>query len=246
MGKTSKRPTGFKSDGFAPKGRQWSGADRPEAVEKPGADEILSEGIRVPRLLVHKIDIQPTPGTRIAWPLLAGVVLGAIAAAVTILVVTSRPPQSSPGGPRGLTVLAKPKTSVPVPMTQPAPPTAPLPAVQRTPAAASDSSSRTSVPPPAGRIEPDTLALLLKRGADLIALGDVTAARSVFRYAAETGEARAAFALAETYDPLVLRRLGVRGVAPDVANARLWYDRAMQLGSREAPGRLELLARQSE
>ena len=57
-------------------------------------------------------------------------------------------------------------------------------------------------------------------------------------------DARAAFALAASYDPIELKRLGVLGAAPDVTKARDWYERAKQYGSREAPRRLELLASQ--
>jgi TPR repeat protein len=50
--------------------------------------------------------------------------------------------------------------------------------------------------------------------------------------------------LATTYDPNVLDELGVRGVAGDPTTARLWYEKAKEYGSREAPRRLELLASQ--
>jgi len=246
MGKASKRRTGFKSDRFGPGGDRWSDARRPDHVAQPAEDEIVSEGFRVPRTLVHKIDIRPAPSARVAWPLLAGMALGVIATAVTVLVVTSRPPQPSPDGPRTLTVLAKPKSSASVPTTRPVPSATPPAAVPQTSAAASSMPSVTTIPSPAARIEPEALTLLLKRGADLMAIGDVTSARNVLRYAAETGEARAALAVAETYDPAVLGRLGVRGVAPDLVNAQMWYEKARQLGSREAPGRLEMLARRTE
>ena len=79
----------------------------------------------------------------------------------------------------------------------------------------------------------------MKIGAELMANGDVTAARMMFERAAEAGEAAAAFALAETYDPAVLRRLRLRGgIAPDVALARRWYEKARDLGSIAAPERI--------
>jgi TPR repeat protein len=88
------------------------------------------------------------------------------------------------------------------------------------------------------------IAHMVKRGEELLNTGDVASARLLLRRAAEARDARAAFALAATYDPSVLKRLGVYGSAPDVAIARDWYEKAKQYGSREAPQRLELLASQ--
>jgi TPR repeat protein len=76
-----------------------------------------------------------------------------------------------------------------------------------------------------------------------MASGDVVAARMVFQLVAEAGEASAAFALAETYDPSVLDKLPTTGVQPDVALARQWYEKAKELGSPAAPGRLVGLTR---
>jgi hypothetical protein len=83
---------------------------------------------------------------------------------------------------------------------------------------------------------------MLKRGAELMVNGDVASARLMYQRAAEAGEAMAAFALAETYDPLVLAKAGI---APDVGLARTWYAKARDLGSPQATERLERLARQT-
>jgi hypothetical protein len=88
------------------------------------------------------------------------------------------------------------------------------------------------------------VALMMKNGTQLMANGDIAAARMMFQRAAEAGEAAAAFALAETYDPLVLKKLGARGgITSDVAQAQSWYEKARDLGSTAAPERLERLAR---
>jgi TPR repeat protein len=93
--------------------------------------------------------------------------------------------------------------------------------------------------PPASADDASEIAAKMKIGAELMANGDVTAARMMFERAAEAGEAAAAFALAETYDPAVLRRLRLRGgIAPDVALARRWYEKARDLGSIAAPERI--------
>jgi hypothetical protein len=84
------------------------------------------------------------------------------------------------------------------------------------------------------------IAQMVKKGAELMANGDVAAARLMYQRAAEAGEATAAFALAESYDPLVL---GKGGIPPDLGLAQTWYTKARDLGSAQAPERLERLAR---
>ncbi|HEX5778501.1 MAG TPA: hypothetical protein VFY21_06635 [Xanthobacteraceae bacterium] len=93
-------------------------------------------------------------------------------------------------------------------------------------------------------ISPEEVGAMLKRGEELLMQGDIASARLLLQRAADAQDARAAFALAASYDPIELKRLGVLGAAPDVAKARDWYERAKQYGSREAPKRLELLASQ--
>jgi hypothetical protein len=92
------------------------------------------------------------------------------------------------------------------------------------------------------RLDPNEIASSLKRADDLIASGDLAAARLVLRRAANAGDARAAMTLAGTYDPVILEKLGVHGFVPDIAMARVWYEKAKKFGSVEAPRRLELLA----
>jgi TPR repeat protein len=84
----------------------------------------------------------------------------------------------------------------------------------------------------------------VKRAEELLTTGDISSARLLLRRAAEAQDARAALALAASYDPIELKRLGVYGSTPDVVAARDWYEKAKQFGSREAPRRLELLASQ--
>jgi hypothetical protein len=56
------------------------------------------------------------------------------------------------------------------------------------------------------------------------------------------GLARAALMLAGTYDPIILEKLSIQGLASDIAAARTWYERAKEFGSAEAMRRLEILA----
>jgi hypothetical protein len=105
---------------------------------------------------------------------------------------------------------------------------------------------RGAVPgPPASGPDREEVAALVARGQTYLANGDVASARIVFRRAAEAGEAQAALALGGTYDPLVLKSLGVIGVVADPAQARNWYQKAAELGSREAPQRIDQLAQWS-
>src|ERR1700721_49109 len=94
-------------------------------------------------------------------------------------------------------------------------------------------------------LDADEIAMLLKRGKDAFSTGDLAAARLLLRRAAEAGSAEAALALGATFDPLVLRRLGAIGAAPDAAQARQWYQKAVALGSptaSQALGQLEAAA----
>jgi hypothetical protein len=91
-------------------------------------------------------------------------------------------------------------------------------------------------------LDSDEIAALLKRGENFIASGDLASARLVLQRAAEAGEARAALSLAGTYDPIALEKLGFQGPKPDIEKARTWYQRAQELGSTAASGRLQLLA----
>ena len=92
------------------------------------------------------------------------------------------------------------------------------------------------------KLDREEITVLLKRGKDLIANGDLAAARLVLQRAADANDAEAALALGATYDPFVLRALKVYGFTADPVMARVWYEKARELGSAAAPRRLEMLA----
>jgi hypothetical protein len=101
-------------------------------------------------------------------------------------------------------------------------------------------------------LDDEQIAALIKVGRELIADGKIPLARLVLQRAASAGSAPAALELGGTYDPIILERLGATSVTemvenvvvlPDTALARAWYQKAKDLGSAEAPGRLEELAR---
>jgi len=108
-------------------------------------------------------------------------------------------------------------------------------------------------PPPSARpappAEPPTLTEEQKRALTFVVRGraqaqqgNIAAARLFYQRAADANLADGAFALAGTYDPAELARMGVAGVQPDIALARRWYEKARDLGAREAEERLRQLS----
>jgi TPR repeat protein len=92
--------------------------------------------------------------------------------------------------------------------------------------------------PAARKLDADELAALMKRAKGLIAIGDIAPARLLLERAADAQEASAALLLAQTYDPAVLGKSDMRSITPDPAAARIWYQKAAQLGSLDARQRL--------
>jgi hypothetical protein len=122
------------------------------------------------------------------------------------------------------------------------------PAEQAPPAATHEAAaaSQRSTPEFVTRqIDQDELTSMLRRADDFIKSGDLSSARLLLRRAAEAGNVQAALTLAGTFDPNVLAALGLQDGAADIAMARLWYERAEQFGSSEAPRRLRQLANNS-
>jgi TPR repeat protein len=93
------------------------------------------------------------------------------------------------------------------------------------------------------KLDREEIAVLLKRGKELLANGDLAAARLMLLPAAKANDAEAALALAATYDPFALRELTVHGFSSDAAMARTWYEKAREFGSPEAAQRLDVLAK---
>lgn len=120
----------------------------------------------------------------------------------------------------------------------------PPPAPQPMSASSAPRDSNAAIPP-ADKASDGEAESLIKRGEELAQQGDFASARLLLQRAAEMRHAGAALALGATYDPVVLRRLGVVGTVADPARARQWYARAQEYGSAEATQRLDALARES-
>ncbi len=90
-------------------------------------------------------------------------------------------------------------------------------------------------------LPPEDVDALIRRGDELLATGDVVAARAAYERAAAGGNLSAAIGVAKTYDPIFLAQTGVRGLRGDPARAALWYAKAAAAGDRDAQQRLRRL-----
>jgi TPR repeat protein len=99
----------------------------------------------------------------------------------------------------------------------------------------------TAAPPaPTGQ---EGAQALVARGDANLAAGKVPVARLFYRRASDQGWAAGAMAMAQTFDPHELARLGiVGGVQPDAEQARAWYEKARSLGATDVDGKLRRLS----
>jgi hypothetical protein len=95
----------------------------------------------------------------------------------------------------------------------------------------------------AKRLDAAEVAMLVNRGMEYLKNGDFPSARLLLKRAANAGSPSAALMLGATFDPLFLPRIRLDGIEPDVAQARQWYEKALELGSEGASQRLTELER---
>jgi TPR repeat protein len=91
-----------------------------------------------------------------------------------------------------------------------------------------------NAPPAASPLPPEVLTMLLGRGATMLAAGDITAARLLYKRAADAGSAQAAMEIGRTYEPTFLANKRAIGIQADPAIAAGWYRRALSLGGTKA------------
>ena len=104
------------------------------------------------------------------------------------------------------------------------------------------SPSRPEPSPPPRRNEAQQAALrFITRGNEQLREGDISVARLFYQRAIDAGLPEGALAMASSYDPIELDRLGVKGLTGDRDAARRWYERAKQMGAVEADERLRRL-----
>lgn len=188
---------------------------------------------------------QVTSFMQLIWRATPPATVLATSNAVTTSAVPAPPPQQpqlqQPAAPQ----LQQPATLPPQlpPQAQPQPqtiaalPAASAPAPQ--PQARADTASRADT---VRELSPNEIAGLIRRAQEMLANGDVKAARLLLLRAAEARDARAALALAKTYDPIALRQLSTADPGPDLAQARNWYQKAREWGAPEAQRQLDALA----
>jgi hypothetical protein len=173
--------------------------------------------------------------------------------ALTSPAITRTPQNTSSRGPRldredwavktsgAQTDIGEPK-KVAVHTVAPEAPATPQPANAR-PEPAQEQPPTPSPKNTVRAMAPEEIRLLVQQGEKFASDGDIVTARMLFERAAKAGDAPAALALAASYDPIVLARAGVLGIDTDVEKARLWYQKAQNLGSGQALERLNALAR---
>nr|WP_294517721.1 hypothetical protein [uncultured Rhodopila sp.] len=133
--------------------------------------------------------------------------------------------------------LVAPPTAPPAPPPAPEPPSANL-----EPPSAVIPAPPPAPPRPVVRLPDAHAAELLARGQDAERSGDISGARRFYASAAERGNAVAARDLGRLYDPAYLGRTVIGGIDADPAAARHWYQRAAELGDREAAPLLQALS----
>ena len=163
-----------------------------------------------------------------------------------------------------LPVRAESAVSEPAPISAPEPATAPAPIET-----AAIAPEPPAPPPPQPQIEPVTaksvepapvetapaapehdaltpelVDLLLRRGHEMLGLGDISAARLLFGRASASGNAAAMMAMGQTYDPAVIAQFAPH-LAPDPQVAAQWYRLAVASGSTDAAALLQHLTRQA-
>jgi len=113
--------------------------------------------------------------------------------------------------------------------------------------------------PPARKLSDEEIERLITLARKAMVEGNIDRARSALKWAAEAGDATAALELGGTYDPVivaeifqkkppqfpqqVVQSIGVTGnpIVVDIAEAKVWYEKARDLGSTEAAARLDRL-----
>jgi hypothetical protein len=175
------------------------------------------------------------PSSQVAAPSTAP---DSVAVTMVPLPQTKSPASTEVNSPLVIQAAAAEVVSAPVEAALPA---APLPKEEVRSGPPATQGLQSAVPSQAAQIVQPTngptnsqVDSYLRRARELIGLGDVAAARLMLSRAAEGKDSRALVALAETYDPVVLRNWRVVGMRPDPDKARALYEEALEKGSKTA------------
>jgi hypothetical protein len=161
----------------------------------------------------------------------------AAAAPAPVIVATAPAPISTPA------VVAPASSPPPAAAADEPAPRAEMPTESRPQPEPSSQAEKPIVasPPSPTPLAPAEIEELVTRGGQLLATGDIAAARVFFERAAEQGNAAAATAAGKTFDPLYLEEAHVRGIRGDPVAAAKWYRRASAAGDKEADVRMKKL-----
>jgi hypothetical protein len=155
---------------------------------------------------------------------------------------------SNAASPLGYAAALPPQPVTPPPSAAAMAAIAPASPAPASPAPALPAPALPAPPPSQSRTEaiqeytPNEIAGLVRRAQELLASGDLPAARIYLTRAVAARDARAALLLAKTFDPMVSRQMGAADQGPDLAQALNWYQRAREWGSPEAQRQLDALA----
>jgi hypothetical protein len=193
---------------------------------------------------------QVTSFLQLAWKAAASAT--ALATAIPAPAAATVAPQAAPPQPAPPPPVVQPQAPLvqqqPAPVQQPAPQqTQPQPqqTIAALPPQNAPAVSATPSPPRTDTVRdlsPNEIAGMVRRAQEMLANGDVKAARLLLLRAAEAHDARAALYLAKTFDPIMSRQSSSADSAPDLNQARTWYQRAREWGSPEAQRQLDALA----
>jgi len=203
---------------------------------------VRSDG-RIPQS--HSVKVQVQPG-------IAPATIKASTSSAVRTPVATAPAAPKPSAPKAPAVAATPKPSAPkapAVAATPKPAAAPESSTAKAPTAVTTLAPEAAAPAknakpadnvqgvqktpvPIQQLTAEEEARYLKRGDELLKLGDVASARLILEHAARRESTRAMTALAKTYDPDYLAKLGVRGVKPDIDQAIVWYERASRKADR--------------
>jgi hypothetical protein len=204
----------------------------------------IGASARSPALPAATIPVAAAQANRPAAPPPGSVMRAPLTTTRTVM-ATPAAGAGGAGGPEPGSTAAKIPPPTPSPRSPPVPhpdpaPVAVAPVVTPPPgrvAADATPPSPTIAPLPAAEIR----ALLL-RGDSAFRHGDLTAARLLYRRAFEAGDPHGALGLGASYDPAFLHRYHLWTQIADRDEARKWYERARDLGAKEAAIRIDQLA----
>ena len=149
--------------------------------------------------------------------------------------VEPAPATESAATPEPAKLVAELPPPEPLPVSLPAAPE-PLPIVPIMEIKPPDMAAQPAAPPlaaPSPTLPAEMIAFLLRRGREMLAIDDLSAARLLFLRAAEGGSPEAVLELGQTYDPAFRTSVGEPGQS-DRAEALRWYRQAAAKGSPAA------------